>query len=43
MPGYTRYEPDRTHVMERRVTVKPGEILQGRFFPTVWNDGPVAV
>jgi len=42
MPGYTRYEPDRGHVMERRVTVKPGEILEGEHFPTVWDHGPVA-
>jgi phytanoyl-CoA hydroxylase len=41
MPGYTRYEPNRSHVMERRVSVAPGEILQGEYFPTVWNDGPV--
>jgi phytanoyl-CoA hydroxylase len=41
MPGYTRYEPNRTHVMERRVTVQPGEVLQGEHFPTVWNNGPV--
>lgn len=42
MPGYTRYEPTRTHVMERRVEVKPGAILKGKFFPAVWNGGPVA-
>ncbi len=42
MPGYTRYEPcGRTHVMEHRVRVRPGEILQGDFFPTVWDHGPV--
>ena len=42
MPGYTRYEPTpRSHLMERRVTVQPGEILTGEFFPTVWNNGPV--
>ncbi|HTE17698.1 MAG TPA: phytanoyl-CoA dioxygenase family protein [Armatimonadota bacterium] len=42
MPGYTRYEPNRTHPMERRVTVRPGEVLEGEFFPTVWDNGPVA-
>jgi len=42
MPGYTRYEPNRTHLMEHRVNVEPGEILQGEFFPTVWDGGPVA-
>jgi ectoine hydroxylase-related dioxygenase (phytanoyl-CoA dioxygenase family) len=42
MPGYTRYEPNRTHLMEHRVSVEPGEILQGEFFPTTWEDGPVA-
>jgi phytanoyl-CoA hydroxylase len=43
MPGYTRYEPSaRSHPMEHRVTVKPGEILQGEYFPTVWDHGPVA-
>ena len=40
MPGYTRYEPDRTHVMERRIEVQPGEVLRGAFFPTVWDSGP---
>ncbi|HXG23814.1 MAG TPA: phytanoyl-CoA dioxygenase family protein [Chthonomonadales bacterium] len=41
MPGYTRYEPTGTHLVEHRVTVKPGEILQGEYFPTVWDHGPV--
>ncbi len=41
MPGYTRYVPKHGHVMEKRVEVKPGEILQGRYFPTVWDHGPV--
>jgi phytanoyl-CoA hydroxylase len=41
MPGYTRYEPNRTHLMEHRVSVGPGEVLQGEFFPTVWDNGPV--
>ncbi len=43
MPGYTRYVANRTHLMEHRVTCAPGEILQGEFFPLVWNDGPVTV
>jgi ectoine hydroxylase-related dioxygenase (phytanoyl-CoA dioxygenase family) len=42
MPGYTRYEPSRTHVMEQRVTVPPGEVLAGEHFPTVWDAGPVS-
>lgn len=42
MPGYTRYEPARTHVMERRIAVAPGEVLKGEHFPTVWENGPVA-
>ncbi|MBM3262165.1 MAG: phytanoyl-CoA dioxygenase family protein [candidate division Zixibacteria bacterium] len=41
MPGWTRYEPNRTHIMEHRVTVKPGEELKGHFFPTVWDHGPI--
>jgi ectoine hydroxylase-related dioxygenase (phytanoyl-CoA dioxygenase family) len=41
MPGYTKYVPTRSHLVEHRVTVKPGEILQGEFFPTVWDRGPV--
>ncbi len=42
MPGYTRYEPSGSHLVEHRVTVQPGEILQGEYFPTVWDRGPVA-
>ncbi|MDQ3815759.1 MAG: phytanoyl-CoA dioxygenase family protein [Armatimonadota bacterium] len=42
MPGYTRYEPRGHHLVEHRVSVAPGEILQGEFFPTVWDHGPVA-
>jgi phytanoyl-CoA hydroxylase len=42
MPGYTRYEPSGSHLVEHRVTVKPGEELRGAFFPTVWDGGPVA-
>lgn len=42
MPGYTRYEPTRTHVMERRVTVPAGEELVGEHFPTVWDSGPLS-
>ena len=41
MPGYTRYEPVNGHVMEKRVTVQPGEVLQGEYFPTVWDGGSV--
>lgn len=42
MPGYTRYEPTGSHLVEHRVTVRPGEVLQGEHFPTVWEAGPVA-
>ena len=41
MPGWTRYEPTRTHIMERRVDVEPGALLTGHYFPTVWDHGPV--
>jgi phytanoyl-CoA hydroxylase len=41
MPGYTRFEPQGMHVMGHRVTVEPGEVLQGEHFPTVWEGGPV--
>jgi phytanoyl-CoA hydroxylase len=41
MPGWTRYEPTGSHLVEHRVTVRPGEILQGDYFPTVWDHGPV--
>jgi phytanoyl-CoA hydroxylase len=42
MPGYTRYVPSGEHLVEHRVTVAPGEELQGEFFPTVWDQGPVS-
>jgi phytanoyl-CoA hydroxylase len=44
MPGYTRYEKDagRTHLVEHNVEVAPGEILQGKHFPTVWENGRAA-
>ncbi len=41
MPGWTRYEPSRSHIMERRVDVEPGEPLTGHYFPTVWDHGPI--
>lgn len=41
MPGYTRYQPAHEHLMEKRVEVRPGEVLQGAHFPTVWDKGPV--
>jgi len=41
MPGHTRYEPTRGHLIEHRITVKPGEILQGDYFPVVWQNGLV--
>ncbi len=44
MPGYTRYEkePGRQHLVEHNIEVAPGEILKGRHFPTVWEQGHVA-
>ncbi len=41
MPGWTRYEkePGKAHLVEHHITVKPGEILQGEGFPTVWENG----
>jgi phytanoyl-CoA hydroxylase len=41
MPGYTRYEkdPGKTHLVEHNVEVQPGEILKGKHFPTVWENG----
>lgn len=39
MPGHTRYEPTGGHLVEHRVTVAPGEILTGDYFPTVWEHG----
>jgi ectoine hydroxylase-related dioxygenase (phytanoyl-CoA dioxygenase family) len=41
MPGYTRYEkePGRTHLVEHNIEVAPGEVLKGRHFPTVWEEG----
>lgn len=41
MPGYTRYEkdPGQTHLVEHHVEVQPGEILKGKHFPTVWENG----
>jgi phytanoyl-CoA hydroxylase len=39
MPGHTRYVPKGRHLIDHRVDVEPGEILQGRFFPTVWEKG----
>ena len=37
MPGYTVYAPTRSHPVEKHVTVKPGEILQGEKFPVVYR------
>lgn len=39
MPGHTRYEPVGEHLVGHHVTVKPGEILVGGHFPTVWENG----
>ena len=37
MPGYTIYAPTRPHPVEKHVTVKPGEVLQGEKFPVVYQ------
>ena len=43
MPGHTRYEPrGKTHLVERHITVAPGEALQGEHFPTVYAGGRMA-
>lgn len=41
MPGYTRYEkdPKKTHLVEHNVEVAPGEVLKGKHFPTVRENG----
>ncbi len=42
MPGWTRYEPtDRGHIVEKHITVAPGEPLVGDHFPTVYENGKV--
>ncbi|HEY3284213.1 MAG TPA: phytanoyl-CoA dioxygenase family protein [Armatimonadota bacterium] len=38
MPGYTRYQPKGGHLVEHHIEVAPGEVLRGRFFPTVLED-----
>lgn len=37
MPGYTRYTPEKPHPVEKHITVKPGEVLQGKHFPVVYE------
>lgn len=37
MPGYTIYRPQGGHVMEKHVTVAPGEVLAGPAFPVVYQ------
>lgn len=40
MPGWTRYEPEgRTHLVEHNIEVAPGEVLEGKHFPTVRENG----
>jgi phytanoyl-CoA hydroxylase len=40
MPGWTRYEPSgQTHLVERHITVAPGQELTGEHFPTVMDHG----
>jgi len=37
MPGHTRYEPTKQHVMDKYVAVGKGEILEGEYFPVVYS------
>lgn len=39
MPGHTRYVPKSGHAVEHLIEVGPGEILQGKHFPTVFEHG----
>lgn len=39
MPGHTRYEPVGAHLIQSRVTVEPGALLTGDYFPTVYEHG----
>ena len=41
MPGHTRYvkEPGRSHLVEHHVEVANGDVLRGKHFPTVLEDG----
>lgn len=42
MPGHTRYVPKSKHAIGHLIEVKPGEILRGEHFPTVFEKGPLA-
>jgi len=42
MPGYTRFVPKGSHPMDIRVKVAPGEVLQGQYFPVVYEKGPLS-
>lgn len=37
MPGYTKYIPQGNHPMSRHIQVNPGDILEGKDFPIVYN------
>jgi phytanoyl-CoA hydroxylase len=39
MPGHTRYVPKAHHPVEHHIDVLPGEILTGKHFPTVMENG----
>lgn len=41
MPGYTRFVPRGRHAIDHLVEVQPGEILQGKFFPLVYDKNPL--
>jgi len=41
MPGHTRYEPRGEHLIGHHIEVQPGEVLVGRAFPTVMENGEV--
>ena len=39
MQGYTRFVPAGRHLIDNRIEAAPGEILAGRYFPTVLDAG----
>ena len=41
MPGHTRYEPTGEHLIGHHIEVAPGELLTGKSFPTVMENGVV--
>ncbi len=41
MPGHTRYEPRGEHLIGHHIEVQPGDLLVGRAFPMVMENGGV--